>query len=290
MILGIDIGGTTTKIGIVKDKKITKRYVIDTHPKTLIDDIIKSLKDNNVDLKDIISIGCAVPGFINHTEGIITLSGNLGFKDYKFKKEFEKKINKPVAVVNDANAAALGEFWAGAGSKYSSLVLYTLGTGVGGGIVIGGQLVFGQNDYAGELGHGGNFQNERPCSCGLKNCIEPMSSAKGIEQSLLEVTGKKMSVKDSVKDFIAKDPKVVEAYRKSLTPLANHIATMETAINPSVIIIGGGPSNIGKPLTDFISELVKEVQIGFIHDSTLIMVAETGNDAGILGAAYWSTK
>ena len=290
MNIGIDIGGRTTKIGVVQNKKIIKKIVIDSKPKTLIDDIISAFKENNIDIDKIESIGCGVPGFIDHKNGVIVLSGNLGLKNFEFKKEFEKKINKPVAVINDANAAALGEYWVGAGKEHDSIVLYTLGTGVGGGIVVDGNLIFGKSGYAGELGHGGNFQSERPCTCGLKNCVEPMSSATGIEQSIFELTGVKTSLEDSVKAFVAGDKKVVEAFTKSLRPLAAHISVIETAINPSVIIIGGGPSNIGKPLTDLIAKLVSEQQLDFIHDSTPIVVATTGNDAGILGAAYWSMK
>ncbi|WKX02552.1 ROK family protein [Candidatus Mycoplasma mahonii] len=288
MILGIDIGGTTIKIGVVKDKKIVKKYILKTNKNNVINDIIDSFSLNNINLDDIKAIGCAVPGFIDHKNGIVTLSGNLNLKNYKFKEEFERKIKRDVFVVNDANAAALGEYWVGAGSDYNSLVLYTIGAGIGGGIVINGQLIFGENGYAGEFGHGGFFQDERECTCGLKNCVEPMSSAIGIEKSLFEITGKKSTVREAAQSFIDGDSKIVEAFSKSLRPLAEHISIMESAINPAVIIIAGSPSTIGKPLTDLLKWMVEDFQHDFIAKPTKILSAKTGADAGIYGAAYWT--
>lgn len=288
MILGIDIGGTTTKVGLVKNNKIIKRYVIDTRPDFLIEDLIKSFNKNDIDFENVHAIGCAIPGFIDHKNGVVTLSGNMGYKNYAFKDKFEEKLGKPIYVVNDANAAALGEYWVGAGKDYNSTILYTLGTGVGGGAVINNELVFGIHGYAGEFGHGGDFQSERKCNCGLSGCIEPMSSATGITKSLKEMLGHDISVKDATEGFMTKDELIIKAFKKSLEPLAKHIAVMETALNPEAIIIGGGPSNYGKPLADFIYELVGKYQLDFIHESTPILVAETKNDAGILGAAYWA--
>ncbi len=290
MIIGIDIGGTTTKIGLLDGEKLIKQYFIDTVTETLFEDIFSSFDKNGIDIKTIDAIGCAVPGFLNHKTGVISLSGNLGYKNFHFKEEIKKHTNVPVFVLNDANAAALGEYWVGAGKGSSSIVLYTLGTGVGGGVIINGELIFGSNDFAGELGHGGYFQDERTCGCGLENCLEPMSSAKGITLSLKEETGKDISVKDSKQMLIDGDPQVLKAYKKSLRPLARHISIMQTAINPALIIIGGGPSQHGDVLTDLISELVQETQLDFISTSTRIVVAEKGNDAGIYGAAMWANK
>ena len=287
MILGIDVGGTTVKIGIVQDEKIIDRITIDTNPKTLIKDI-KATVEKKYDINSFKAIGAAFPGFIDHDNGIIKLSGNLGYKDVNIKEEFEKEFGVAARIINDANAATLGEFWVGSGKNYGSIVLYTLGTGVGGGVVINNNLIFGSQGFAGELGHGGNFQSDFPCNCGLKGCIEPASSAVGIEKYLELETGKKMSVKDSVPGFLAKDEKIIRAFTRALAPLAQHISIIETAINPDAIIIGGGPSNIGKPLADFIKSLVDKYQLDFISNETTIDVASTKNDAGILGAAYWA--
>lgn len=288
MILGIDIGGTTIKVGLIKNDKIEKKYAIDTNAETMIDDMINSFKENDINLDEVHAIGCAIPGFIDHKAGIVTLSGNLGLKDYHFKDEFEKALGKSVYVVNDANAAALGEYWVGAGADFDSTILYTLGTGLGGGIVINNELVFGKSGFAGELGHGGNFQNEVRCTCGLMGCIEPISSATGITRALEKELGHKTTVKENTQLFIDGDEKVVKAFRHALTPLATHIAVLETALNPDAIIIGGGPSNIGEPLAKFIEKLVEEHQLDFIAESTPILIATTKNDAGILGAAYWA--
>ena len=288
MILGIDIGGTTVKIGVVKNNKIEKKYSIPTNPLTLVDDIIDSFDKNNIDLENIKAIGVAIPGLVEHEKGIVKWAGNLSYENIPIKEMFENKLTCPIFVLNDANAAALGEYWVGAGKEYDSIILYTLGTGVGGGVVLNNKLEFGSNGFAGEFGHGGYFQDERKCNCGLNNCMEPMSSALGIEKTIYEITGKKLELKNITNLFLEKDQQIIEAFTKSLTPLAKHIATLCSAINPDAVLIGGGPSNYGQPLADFINGLVKKYQMPPIYENTKLLIAKTSNDAGILGAAYWA--
>ena len=182
----------------------------------------------------------------------------------------------------------MGEYWKGAASNDSSTIFYTIGTGIGGGIVINGQLIYGNNGYAGEFGHGGNFQDKWECECGLKNCIEPISSATGITRALHEA-GYNISLKEAARLWTKENNKdIKEIFRNSFIPLAEHIIIMETAINPESIVIGGGPSNIGEPLRKLIDDLVKERQLDFISSTTPIKIATTKNDAGMFGAAFWA--
>lgn len=285
-ILAIDLGGTSAKIGLIKNEKVVKTWQILTNTADVWGNIKMHLID--LDLDEVDAIGLSTPGFIDHKNGIIKLAGNLNWKDYDVKKDFVKYFNKPVYVLNDANAAALGEFWQGAGKAFDSIVMYTIGTGIGGGLIINGKLVYGKDGYAGELGHGGNFQSKWACTCGLKHCVEPVSSATGITKSLKE-GGYNITVKEAG-ELIDSDPKVRKIFKDSLTPLGMHISTMQCALNPDAIIIGGGPSNIGEPLRKIIQEVVDENQLDFITKSTKIVLATTKNDAGMLGAAYWAIQ
>ncbi|WP_127942711.1 ROK family protein [Mycoplasma sp. ATU-Cv-703] len=285
-VLGIDVGGTYTKVGLVENGQITERYEVKTDCANLFKPLVQKLPRQlwkKVDL-----VGISIPGFIDHQKAIVTWSGNLRLKNYDVVKHFRAAApySGKVYVLNDANAATLGEFWRGAGANYDSIIFYTIGTGIGGGIVINGQLVYGHQGYAGELGHGGNFQNQVDCTCGLKHCIEPVSSAQGMERALR--TANLLGSLREIKKLVGQNPQVDAVLSASLTPLAHHIATMETALNPEAIIIGGGASALGEPFRALLANLVKQNQLDFINRSTQILLAQTENDAGMLGAAFWA--
>ena len=285
-ILAIDLGGTSAKVGLVHNEEIVKRWQVPTK----VGDIWNNIKDNLEGLKDedYEVVGISMPGFIDHLRGFVKLAGNLNMKDYDAKAETEKVFaGKKVFIVNDANAAALGEYWKGAASNDSSTIFYTIGTGVGGGIVVNGHLVYGKDGYAGELGHGGNFQSKYPCTCGLKNCVEPLSSATGI-QKLLDEKANGIKLPEAGKLLTAGDVKIKAIFKEALEPLTHHMKIMETALNPDSIVIGGGPSAIGEPLRKLIEDMVAENHLDFIAKSTSIKIATTKNDAGMWGAAFWA--
>ncbi len=285
-ILAIDLGGTTAKVALMENDEIKRRWVIPTD----IKNIFQNIKDNleGLDLEEVDRIGLSMPGFINHKTGVVKLSGNLKLKDFDAKGEFKRIFGKEVFVLNDANAAAMGEYWKGAGENYSSIVFYTIGTGIGGGLIINNKLVYGNDGYAGEFGHAGLMQDKFECSCGLKNCVEPVSSATGIEKILSNHYGEKISIKEISPKIESKEPEVTKLMKEALMPLASHMAIMQTAINPDAIIIGGGPSVIGQPLLDIISENLETMQLPFIQKSTKLLIASTKNDAGIYGATIWA--
>ncbi len=285
-ILAIDLGGTTAKVALLQEEQIVKRWVIPTD----IKNIFKNIKENlcGLNLDEVDSIGLSMPGFINHETGKVVLSGNLQLQDFDTKAEFKKIFNKEVYVLNDANAATMGEYWVGAGKGFKSIILYTIGTGIGGGLVINNKLVYGADGFAGEFGHAGNMQNKINCSCGLDNCVEPVSSATGIEKILSDHYRKKVSLKEMNSAIIAREPEVTKLVQEALLPLSNHIAIMETAINPDAIIIGGGPSVLGQPLIDILSDNISKVQLPFLNKTRKLLIAKTKNDAGIYGAALWA--
>lgn len=283
-ILSIDLGGSSAKIALIENEQIVRRWKVPTDLSNIWGNIKEYLSD--LDFLDIDAIGIAIPGFIDHKNAIIKLSGNLLINDLDINKELKKYFDIPVYILNDANAAALGEYWKGAGKGHDSIILYTIGTGVGGGIVINGKLVYGKDGYAGELGHGGNFQSKYECTCGLKNCMEALSSATGITKLLFE-NNFTYSVKDAM-DLIEKGNKEIrDVFIEALTPLGQHISIMQTALNPDVVIIGGGPSASKNVMLDLINEVVSKHQLDFIMKSSQIKIAETANDAGIWGAAKW---
>ncbi|CAM9107618.1 ROK family protein [Mycoplasma todarodis] len=285
-ILAIDLGGTTAKVALVENDEISRRWTIPTD----VENIFQNIKDNlgDLNIEEVDRIGLSMPGFINHETGVVKISGNLKLKDFDTKKEFQKIFGKEVYVLNDANAAAMGEYWKGAGSEFASIVFYTIGTGIGGGLIINNKLVYGNGGYAGEFGHAGIMQTKFKCSCGLKNCVEPVSSATGIEKILSKHFGKKTTIKEIAHKIETKDPEITNLLKEALMPLASHMAVMQTAINPDAIIIGGGPSALGQPLIDIISGNLKDMQLPFIQEATKLLVATTKNDAGIYGATIWA--
>jgi len=314
-ILGIDLGGTSAKVGIVNQfgeleaktefKNDTKNLLPALVTKTL-DWVKKSGYDFHTDIE---RIGFDAPGFIDHEHGIVHISGNLNWQNFPLREELSKLFeNKPVSVLNDANAAALGEYWTGAASKYNSEIFYTLGTGVGGAIVLDGRLVSGEHGFAGEFGHGGHMQQITPCTCGLKECLEPVSSALGLAkqvQHFIErnpesevakyfknagVATAKLEMKDIAEVYAAnnKPLAIKELLIQIYRPLLTHMAIMTNAIDPKAIIIGGGGSKMGENLTEILKEGLDPILLDIFKKDVVIETAQLGNDAGIIGAAYYA--
>ncbi|MGL4647376.1 MAG: ROK family protein [Mycoplasmoidaceae bacterium] len=300
-ILTIDIGGMTTKIAVV-----------DTNEKTLIKkyDAIKSQKGNSLKwLFDFIddyidfqydAISICVPGIYLSKEQKIVLAGNLNYKDFYIIKECQRFTEKPVFVTNDANAAAMGEFWK-AKNHYQNALFYTIGTGIGGAIIIDGKIYEGSNGFAGEFGHGNFMQTETKCNCGNRNCIEPLSSATGITKNLIKYAKAKpnsrlgriyfknenhFAIKDLLPLIKKQDSYVMKALCESLTPLINNISVMIFAFNPDVVIIGGGPSQIGRPLLNLIKTSLYANKNPTFYKKAEIILSKYGNDAAWYGCAY----
>lgn len=309
--IGIDLGGTNIAAAVVDGNgKIICKASTPTRVEQGFQAIVKSMADLSRSLieeaglkpKDINSVGIGSPGTIDQEKGEIVHAYNLGFNHSPIREEFIKHLGLPVYIGNDANVAAYGEFVYGAGNgKYKDLVAVTLGTGLGAGIVLNGKLVCGSFNGGGELGHVVLVVDGEQCNCGRKGCWEKYSSATAlIEQAkkaaeknpssllnqLVENDLSKMNAKipfDAAQqgDRVAQD--VIYEYTRLLAIGVGNIINM---IQPEVIVIGGGVSaqgdNLLKPLVEMVK---KEVFGGGDYLNTKIMIAELGNDAGIIGAA-----
>ncbi len=310
--LGIDLGGTNIAIGIVdenykiilKDKVPTKK---ERPTAEIIDDMAKlcaSLVERaNLTFDDIASAGIATPGSVDPVNGIVRYSNNVSMRNFPIADELKKRIPlKNVYIENDANAAALAEAKAGAGKGCNDIIMITLGTGVGGGIVIGGKLYSGFNYSGAELGHTVIEFGGKPCSCGRKGCFEAYSSATG----LINMTKEKLlETKDTIMwemvngdinntngrtafDASKKDDKAgKEVVEKYISYLACGLANLVNIFQPEVLCIGGGVCGEGDYLLKPLAKLVEENEYGFEYQTktTQLKIAELGNDAGIIGAA-----
>lgn len=308
--IGVDLGGTNIKAGIVDENgKILAKSSIPTIKERVaelvIDDMAGQIKkliaDNKIEYGDILGIGVGSPGAINSADGVVDYSNNLNWSDVHLAEQLNKFINLPVMVSNDANVAALGETLFGVGKKYSSTVLITLGTGVGGGIVLDNKLFEGNQSKGAELGHTVLEVGGEECTCGRRGCWEAYSSATALirdtkrameanpDSSMWEevsgdldrVSGK--TAFDCAKKGDMSAKMVVDKY---ILYLAEGITNFANILRPQAIILGGGVCAQGDYLLKPVKEYVEKYKYGFQNSPVVdILIAALGNDAGIVGAA-----
>ncbi len=314
--IGIDLGGTNIAAAIVNNEfKIVKKMSIPTgrerEAALIMDDMAALCKkvcaEAGVDLSEIEAIGIASPGVANHTDGTVEYSCNLPFRKFPICDELGKRLGMTnIHVENDANAAAWGEAVAGAAKGTKSSVMITLGTGVGGGVIIGGKVFSGSNYAGAELGHVVIEVGGRQCGCGRRGCWEAYSSATGLINMTREKIEEceKSGRKTIMTDMVANDGKVsgrtaFNGYRAGdeaakevvdtyIKYLGSGLASMINIFQPEVLSIGGGISGEGQFLVDLIMPIINMERYGgeFIDKKTEIRIAQLGNDAGIVGAAF----
>lgn len=300
---GVDIGGTTVKMGLfeatgeILDKwEIVTR--IENEGNAILPDIAfaiqKKIEERELDKKDILGVGVGVPAPVTE-DGIVNGSANLGWKYKEVKKELEEMTGLEAQIGNDANVAALGEMWKGGGAGQKNMVMVTLGTGVGGGVIVGGKVITGSHGAGGEIGHiCVNYEETDTCGCGNKGCLEQYASATGIvrlaKKKLENETRKTMldpehvtakEVFDAVKadDEVAKE--VAEEFGRYL---GYGLANLAAVADPAVFVIGGGVSRAGEILLPYIQKPYRE-RAFFADKDVEFTLATLGNDAGICGAA-----
>lgn len=308
--IGIDLGGTNIKAGVVSDEfKIIAKTSCKTNLPRPGEEIcadmakvaLEAVKTAGLTLDDIEAVGIGTPGIANSESGIIEYSNNLGFNNFPVVELMRTHIDKPCFVENDANAAAYGEFVAGAARGTNDAVCITLGTGVGGGIIINKKIFSGFNFAGAEIGHMVISVDGPQCTCGRKGCFEVYSSATGLIRMTKEAMEKhpesilskvvdddgKVSARtafNAMREGDATAKQVVDDYIKYL---ACGITNTINIFQPDVLCIGGGVCNEGDPLLLPLKELVaKEVYTRNSPKNTKIVIAELGNDAGIIGAAF----
>lgn len=300
---GVDIGGTTVKMGLFeKDGKILDKWEIITKTeeegKAVLPDIATSVLEkiniNQLKKEDIIGIGVGVPAPVSE-KGVVNGSANIGWGYKDVKGELEVLTELPVAVGNDANVAALGEMWQGGGEGQSNIIMVTLGTGVGGGVIIGGSVVVGAHGAGGEIGHlCVNYEETETCGCGNRGCLEQYASATGIvrlaKKRLAEETRKTglnseavtaKDVFDAVKDGDVVAQEIAVEFGRYL---GHGLANLAVVADPAVIVIGGGVSKAGDVLISYIQKPFLE-RAFFANRNVEFKLATLGNDAGIYGSA-----
>lgn len=302
--IGVDVGGTTVKMGLFdKDGNLMKKWEIPTVTKDggqlILSDVAKSIvimmEEKQIDIDDILGIGMGVPGAVDSRGYLPNGAVNLGWDAFSVPEAFDNYLNLPIKVANDANIAAFGEMWQGGGKGYTNMVAVTLGTGVGGGIIINGQILAGANGAGGEIGHiHVQDDEEEVCGCKNKGCLEQYASATGIvrlanrrlakddKPSMLrggEITAK--AVFDAVKE---KDEVAIEIAKQFGDYLGKGLAAVAAVVNPEVFVIGGGVSKAGEILLTFIEPAFRKYAFAPCRN-TKFALATLGNDAGIYGAA-----
>lgn len=310
-IIGIDLGGTSVKLAILTTEgEIQEKWSIKTNildeGSHIVPDIIDSIKhrfeSHGLTKDDFLGIGMGSPGVVDSEAGTVIGAYNLNWKTLQLVKEqFETALGLPFFIDNDANVAALGEQWVGAGNNNPNVVFMTLGTGVGGGVIAAGNLIRGVKGAGGELGHiTVDFDEPFACTCGKKGCLETVASATGIvnlsrryaDQYAGDAKLKQMI--DDGQDVTAKDvfdlakegdDLAMIVYRHFSEYLGVACANIAAVLNPAYIVLGGGVSAAGEFLLDGVRKVFAENSFPQIKESTQIVLATRGNDAGVLGAA-----
>lgn len=301
---GIDVGGTSVKCGLFRtDGTLLEKWEIPTRTANKGEDILpdiaktieEKLDEKSIKKEDVAGVGIGIPGPVN-SAGDVLCAVNLywGFK--AASKELSSLTGLPAMAGNDANVAALGEAWKGAAEGAKNVIMVTLGTGVGGGIIVDGKIVSGAHGAGGEIGHANiDHKETEACNCGNKGCLEQVASATGIvrvakkylescsEPSCLREI-EKITAKDVLDAFKEGDQVAVNIMEKVGETLGGALAIFSCVVDPEAIVVGGGVSKAGQPLIDCIQKYYREYAFPLAKD-TPIITAKLGNDAGIYGAA-----
>lgn len=303
--IGVDIGGTTVKLGIFNTHgTLLEKWEIPTrveeHGKNIITDIVSAihvkLKEAKISIESVIGIGLGVPGPVGE-DGTVYKCANLGWGTCKPAEDMQRLTGISVKIANDANVAALGEMWQGGGRGHQNVVMVTLGTGVGSGIIIGGKILPGKNGSAGEIGHINVCERETEiCGCGKRGCMEQYASANGIVRATKRYLATVPEIKSTLRTIenltckeIFEQALAGDAIAETMVSEAGYVigkglAMIANTLDPEVFVIGGGVSRAGEQLLKPVREFYKEFSF-HAAANTEIKQAELGNDAGIYGCA-----
>jgi glucokinase len=307
--LGIDLGGTNIKTGVVDENAtLLSKISIPTGSVGGPEEVIarmcqagqQAIEKAGLTRQNIQAIGIGAPGPLNHRKGLILALPNLpGWKNVHIRDLVARHFNLPATLENDANAAAWGEYWAGVGKGKHSLVMFTLGTGIGGGIVYHGRIIRGCNDTAAELGHLIVEPNGRPCNCGQKGCVEAYASAThaakivveglqgGVKSSMKEVLdrGEPITTETVLEHMLKGDPYAHDMWHQTCRYLAIACLDVNHCMNAEIIVLAGGMVGAKDHLLLPVRKYYKEL-MGYVFQGTTseIVLAQLGSDAGLVGA------
>ena len=294
--LGIDIGGTNTVVGLVnKEGKVLGTDSVKTQSFPVLEEYVKTVsklaKDliakNNVSIAEIVGLGIGAPN-ANYYTGNIEMAPNLPWKQDKvpLAKMFREELNIPVTITNDANAAALGEKMYGVAKDMDNFIMITLGTGVGSGIVINGQLVYGHDGFAGELGHVIIERNGRLCGCGRRGCLETYCSATGIVRTAKERNTPFLTSKDIYDAAVKGDETAIDIFKETGTRLGRAFADMVVFSSPEAFVLFGGLAKAGDFIVKYTKEAMEESIMPIFKGKVKILLSTMKDaDAAVLGAS-----
>ncbi len=310
--VGLDVGGTTMKAAVVTgDGRAAPDVSLDTHPErgqvvgleTMAEAVRRAVAAAGLTLADIAAVGVATPGLMDIKLGLIFDPPNLKpWRNVEVPRAISAKLGgKPVAFQNDANAAALGEFWVGAGREFSSMVLFTLGTGIGGGIILDGKVLEGAHSHGGEIGH---LRIDLPdrgrlCGCGRRGCLEAYASATAVvarTREALDATaqpsalrqpgdGKPLTAEAIFDAAAAGDGVAQQVVADTAFYLGLGAAAIMATVDPQAVVFAGGMVAAGQPFLAQIRANVREYALSYPAEKVQIRYATLGSDAGFIGAA-----
>ncbi|MFW6040102.1 MAG: ROK family protein [Gemmatimonadota bacterium] len=313
-IAGVDLGGTTINTGVVSTdgRRVLGMHTAPTQadrgPKYVVDKIIGMVRESmriasdEAELGDgaIVGIGIGSPGPLDRATGTVIETPNLGWRNFPLRDLIANAVGLPAELDNDANAATIGEWWVGAGRDVESMVGVTLGTGIGGGIVLGGELYHGTSDVAGEIGHMSIDSTGRKCKCGNYGCLEAYASGPAIAARAVEglQTGEQSVLPDLVEGelsritaetvyegIVAGDAFAREVMRDTAKFLGSGLANLINVLNPEMIVISGGVTRAGDHLLEPLRNEVRRRAFRHAFESCRIVTSELGTRAGVIGAA-----
>lgn len=309
-LFGVDIGGTQIKIGSFSEKGVLlDKWAVDTDLSeqgsriipTVAREIRNYASEHQIPVEEIAGIGMGIPGPVDGN-GYVKVCVNLNWRDFNPVTEIQKEFpGVSAAAENDANLAALGEYYCGAGKEASSMMLVTLGTGVGGGIIIGGNIISGFHGIAGEIGHiTPHIEEHEKCNCGNVGCVDQFASATGmvrimkklLESGEVESTlhyNQEISAKDICQCAAKGDPGAKKCLEICMGALGEGLSIFSHAFDPEIYVIGGGVSKAGQIIIDAI-EKEYEKHFFLIEKGAKITLASLGNDAGIIGGSILAAK
>ena len=303
---GLDLGGTTCKCGLFTNEgELLDKWEVPTDTsnggvnilKNLAAAVKEKMAEKNISADDVSGVGIGIPGPVSG-DGVVNRCVNLGWGVFNVEKEFSDELGGiKVKAGNDANVAALGEAWMGAAKEYSSSVMVTLGTGVGGGVIINDEIITGAAGAAGEIGHiRVNYTEEMTCGCGNHGCLEQYCSATGIarlakirlamnedESGLRAIPTENIDAKAVFDEAKKGDVVAKEVVKRACEYLAQGLQVISSVVNPEAFVIGGGVSKAGQILIDEVEYRFNQIAFHGCRN-TKIILATLGNDAGIYGA------